>query len=285
MPIDEARRLARTAAERRRTLSAGSGQKLGGTPLLKGTDVRRVIADAAQRRIDVTKGCASGSSESDELVEEASRNGFRTKAEEDDANERAIMEAYIEMIQEDERTKWGSLYVPPSQQNPAGPRGTVYPNAAPPVPVHSRPRRQLVSTTRTLSESEPNSGAKSSDIIDDIPWSCSVCTLENPPTYLCCDACSSERPTPSSLTAQSRLVTKPTTSHTRRDLSKSRSQSSSDVSSSRVLSLKKNALETVAALEQSRSKRPLGWLCHVCGAFMETEWWTCSACGTMKANS
>jgi RNA polymerase subunit RPABC4/transcription elongation factor Spt4 len=26
-------------------------------------------------------------------------------------------------------------------------------------------------------------------------------------------------------------------------------------------------------------------LCHVCGAFMETEWWTCSACGTMKTAS
>lgn len=56
MPIDEARRVARAAAERRRTLAAGSGQRLGGAPVLRGTDMRRVIADAAQRRIDVTKG-------------------------------------------------------------------------------------------------------------------------------------------------------------------------------------------------------------------------------------
>lgn len=277
--MDEARRVARAAAEQRRALSAGSGQKLGGTPLLKGSDVRRVIADAAQRRIDVTKGCASGSSEGEELAEEASRNGFRTKAEEDDANERAIMEAYIEMVQEDERSKWGSLYVPPSQRNPAGPRGNVYPNA-PPIPEHSKPRRQLLSTTRTLNDSPSNEAVVESD---DAQWSCPTCTLDNPPTYLCCDACGSERPSPS-LATQSRLVQNTAPSTTKRSLSKSQ-KTDSDSSHSRVLSFKKDTSETVAAWESSRSKRPLGWLCHVCGAFMETEWWTCSACGTMKVES
>jgi hypothetical protein len=284
MPVDEARRVARAAAERRRTLGAGSGQKLGGAPLLKGSDVRRVIADAAQRRIDVTNGCASGSSEGEKLAEEASRNGFRTKAEEDDANERAIMEAYIEMIQEDERSKWGSLYVPPSQRNPAGPRGSVYPNA-PPIPEHSKPRRQLISTTRTLSDSEPNNTAKNNDDeLDKTQWSCPTCTLNNPSTYLCCDACGSERPA-ALLTTQSRLVQNSAPNTAKRRLSKSQHSVSSDSSSSRVLSFKKDTSEKMAAWENSKSKRPLGWLCHVCGAFMETEWWTCSACGTMKANS
>lgn len=284
IPLDEARRVARAAAERRRTLSAGSGQKLGGAPLLKGSDVRRIIADAAQRRIDVTKGCASGSSEGEKLAEEASRNGFRTKAEEDDANERAIMEAYIEMLQEEERAKWGSLYVPPSQRNPAGPRGNVYPNAPPPIPEHSKPRRQLISTTRTLSDSGPDKAKATNDESVNAQWSCPTCTLDNPPTYLCCDACGSERPAPS-LAAHSRLVQNSASNNTKRSLPKSRNNVPSDSSSSRVLSFRKDTLETVAALENSRSKRPLGWLCHICGAFMETEWWTCSACGTMKANS
>ena len=197
IPLDEARRLARVAAEKRRTLSAGSGQRLGGAPLLKGSDVRKVIADAAQRRIDVTNGCASGSSDSEKLADEASRNGFRTKAEEDDANERAIMQAYIEMIQEDEKEKYGSSYIPPSQANPAGPRSKkVYPTKlrAPPVPTHSKPIRRFASSG-TLSDAFGNSGesAENNKSNDDVPWECQVCTLENPPTYLCCDTCGSEQ--------------------------------------------------------------------------------------------
>ncbi|OKL59568.1 hypothetical protein UA08_05113 [Talaromyces atroroseus] len=291
IPLDEARRLARLAAERRRTLSAGSGQKLGGAPLLRGSDVRKVIADAAQRRIDVTNGCASGSGESEKLAEEASRNGFRTKAEEDDANERAIMQAYIEMIQEDEREKYGSSYVPPSQQNPAGPRSNVYPKSIrpPPVPMNTKPLKRF-SSSGTLSgiASGFEQPVNHKDGKEDDAWSCQICTLENPPTYLCCDACGTERPAPS-LTAQSRLVADPKKASTGRKVSKPRSRLASEVvtdrDASRVLSLKSNTSERIASLERSQVKKPLGWLCHVCGAFMETEWWTCSACGTMKTTS
>lgn len=288
IPLDEARRLARAAAERRRTLSAGSGQKLGGAPLLRGSDVRKVIADAAQRRIDVTNGCASGSGESEKLAEEASRNGFRTKAEEDDANERAIMQAYIEMIQEEEREKYGSSYVPPSQQNPAGPRSNVYPESMrpPPIPSRTKPLKRFASSgtlSGTSSELISERGRE-----DEEPWNCQICTLENPPAYLCCDACGTERPTPS-LTAQSRLVADSRRVSTKRETSKPRSRLASEAlannDASRVLSFKSDTSEKIAGLERSSAKKPLGWLCHVCGAFMETEWWTCSACGTMKAAS
>src|SRR5438094_562187 len=57
IPYDEARRIARAAAEKRRTLGAGSGQRLGGAPVRVGQDIRKVIADAAERRTRVTKGC------------------------------------------------------------------------------------------------------------------------------------------------------------------------------------------------------------------------------------
>ena len=49
VPREEAQRLARAAAEKRRVLQAGSGQRLGGAPIRPGQDVRRVIADAAER--------------------------------------------------------------------------------------------------------------------------------------------------------------------------------------------------------------------------------------------
>lgn len=253
---------------------------------MKGSDVRKIIADAAQRRIDVTKGCASGSSDSEKLADEAFRNGFRTKAEEDDANQRAIMQAYIELIQEEEKEKYGSSYVPPSQENPAGPRGNVYPRRVrmPTMPTKSNPLKRFADT-RTVSDVPV---APETDLLDDdesheTSWNCQICTLENPPTYLCCDACGVERPAPS-LTARSRLV-KDNISSTKKNVSKSRSRLASAIDASRVVSFKGDTIEKIASIEQSRSKKPLGWVCHGCSAFMETEWWTCSACGTMKTVS
>lgn len=34
-----------------------------------------------------------------------------------------------------------------------------------------------------------------------------------------------------------------------------------------------------------QGETPLGWVCIVCGTFMENQWWTCSQCGSMKATS
>lgn len=258
---------------------------------MKGSDVRKIIADAAQRRIEVTEGCASGSNDSEKLAEEASRNGFSTKAEEDDADERAIMQVYIEMIQEEEREKYGSSYVPPSQENPAGPRRNVYPKKVrlPSMPVQMKPLRRFASSG-TLSGSPSGSGQTSPnrELGEERPWNCQICTLENPPEYLCCDACGTERPA-SALTSQSRLVrTSSREDLTKKETSKPRSRLAFEVitgDASRVLSFKGKTSEAIAGLEDKRAKKPLGWLCHVCGAFMETEWWTCSACGTMKSAS
>ena len=74
------RRLARTQAEKRKqqgTLSAGSGQKLGGTPLHAGRDVRQVIADQVTRRNKADKGCGSNRKDADQLSQQASSNTFK----------------------------------------------------------------------------------------------------------------------------------------------------------------------------------------------------------------
>ncbi|OXV05671.1 hypothetical protein Egran_06561 [Elaphomyces granulatus] len=276
IPFDEARRLARVAAERRRTLTAGSGQRLGGTPILQGTDVRKVIANAAQRRIDVTKGCASGSSEGERLAEETSKNGFRTKAEEDDANEQAIMQAYIEMIQDEEREKYGPSYIPPSEENPAGPRTTL-----------SRPIPAL--DERKFLPDPPSS--EHDGIIDlttdnhpvDETWACAICTLENPPNYLCCDACGAEAPPPLSQPKRLKSGLDPAVRSPEDRTSKPINRPVPQTSSGpKTLKFRNNAAENLAALERNTPKRPLGWICHVCGTFTETEWWTCASCGTMK---
>ena len=267
MPIEEARRLARAAAEQRRKLSAGSGRRLGGAPVLRGTDMRRVIADAAQRRIEVTNGCASGRDDTNDLAEEASRNGFRTKAEEDDANEQAITQAYIELIQQEERERYGPSYIPPSESNPGGPRSFMSP---PPIPESTRPS----SSSQAPLSPEPTDLISDSSAYEN-PWTCPTCTLENPPDFLCCDVCAAERPRPSNPRSISEPV--PPRNKNKRPLSESTSKPSFKNHTS--------AVQSLADLDKNAQKRPLGWVCQSCKSFMQTEFWTCSNCGLMKSSS
>jgi hypothetical protein len=269
MPIHEARRQARAAAERRRVLSAGSGQRLGGAPVLRGTDMRRVIADAAQRRIDVTEGCASGAENSNELAEEASRNGFRTKAEEDDANEQAIMQAYIDLIEQEERERYGPSYIPPCQGNPAGPRPTL----SPPVPESTRPTAPP--------QPQESIGLMSDNSLYEVPWTCPTCTLENPANFLCCDACATERPRPSNTRSVSGPATISSSSGTQNRNKRRLSHSAGQT----TFKNRTRAVESLAALERNAPKRSIGWICPFCETFMETEWWSCSNCGTVKPSS
>ena len=108
-PPDEMRRRARANAEKRHAqnkLSKGSGQRLGGTPLhLSGGDVRQIIVDQVTRRNTINKGCGSGRSDAVKLSDQAANNTFKTKAEEDDANNRAIAQALYELMEQEEERK------------------------------------------------------------------------------------------------------------------------------------------------------------------------------------
>ncbi|KAJ5115244.1 hypothetical protein NUU61_001003 [Penicillium alfredii] len=288
IPLDEARRRARAAAEQRRVLTKNSGRKLGGAPVLRGTDMRKVRADAAQRRIEVTQGCASGTDRSAELAEEASRNGFRTKAEEDDANEQAILQAFIELIQEEERERYGSSYVPPSQENPAGPRtrGSRTPSPAPSQSTSTQPpAAPPADSFEALDLTADNSSYETS-------WTCPTCTLENPSNFLCCDVCAAERPPPSSTKSTSGPAPTPSTStkprvQNKRPRAEGPGNENDETTPRDTFAFKNRtpALDSLASLNRDVNKRPLGWVCNTCGAFMETQWWTCSGCGKMKESS
>lgn len=108
-PVHEMRRLARASAEKRQAqkkLSKSSGQRLGGTPLhLYGGDVRKVIADQVLRRNTIDKGCASGRGDAIKLADQSADHVFKTKADEDDANSRAIAQALYELMEEEEERK------------------------------------------------------------------------------------------------------------------------------------------------------------------------------------
>ena len=108
-PTHEIRRLARQNAENDRLSRNASNQRrgvrLGGSRILPGQDPRKVIADAVERRNAIDKGCASGSAEADRLSTQTATQSTRTQSSEDDANDRAIAEALLELMEEEELQK------------------------------------------------------------------------------------------------------------------------------------------------------------------------------------
>ncbi|KAK3354637.1 WLM domain-containing protein [Neurospora tetraspora] len=336
IPMHEARRLAREQAEKRKvqtTLSAGSGQRLGGARPRPGEDIRRVIVEAVERRNKTLKGCGVkdtgdeglGEYEIRRIEEQATRNGFRSQAEEDEANEAAIAQALWELVQEDEKKKFGSGYVEPSREFPAGSQGAFQQieekgggSAAssssaqpPPIPHHTKPTTIISSRPPPSVSSKPEPSNEPST-----GWACNICTLHNPDTFLCCDACGTERPLRTSTTTTAPIPKKNTTGTS----SSSSSRSAGKRPSSSVVDLTKSPpsirtrpsqpsshirtgsgsgsgpnkdKEKAKAILQAQAEAEAArrkvlheiWQCSFCGTRLEKQWWTCSTCGKMKDSS
>ncbi|KAF8865284.1 WLM-domain-containing protein [Acephala macrosclerotiorum] len=290
---DEARRIARNAAEKRRTLNAGSGQKLGGRPVPVGTDIRRVIVDAIERRSTVLKGCGAGGEKSDQeikdLADEATQNGFRTKAEMDEANERAIAQALWELVQEDEKKEYGANYIPPTQANPTGngggdvgPSGSIKREApsSPPVPVRSkpppvrqhpnRPVSRLVTENAAKTAKKPKVLPSRSAIPPAIPSSSkpSIPSAPNPPSpepYLSgwtCPVCTLHNPI-------GFLACDACTSERPPEVTR------------KIAGVERKKVVT----SQPTDVSPQTWNCPRCSTIMGQKWWTCATCGKMKESS
>ncbi|KAI0198278.1 WLM domain-containing protein [Astrocystis sublimbata] len=265
LPMDEARRLARASAERRRTLGAGSGRRLGGAAPRPGQDIRKVIADSVEQRNRTLRGCANDNQTQDQIIEiadTATRNGFRTKAEEDAANEAAIAQALWELVQEEEKAKKGSAYRPPTadigtNQDYVGFYGSGQGPNANVQPSTSRPAAQRQEATGT--------------------WACSVCTLSNPLNYLCCDACGTER---GERTAPKRQAVIDLTGPDDRHVKKSTSTSSSSSASKG-----KEPRKAPPRPQPKISSTSSTWACHFCGRVRESQWWSCDLCGAIKTSS
>jgi hypothetical protein len=297
VPRDEARRIARAAAEKRRTLYAGSGQKLGGRPVAAGTDIRTVIVDAIERRNTVLKGCGSdrtNEKEKRDLADAATKSGFRTKAEEDEANDRAIAQALWELVQEDEKEKYGDSYVPPTAANPTGNGGgNVGPgqpikedspsNAsaapppirakAPPVRQHpDRPVSRLVSEQatkkrpRTIPKKSDNYATSSTAAPSLAPRPATVAAPDPPSPQQdlngwTCPVCTLHNP-------RNFLACDACTSKRPPEITKQ----IADADRKKVTTTKPPGLAET-------------WRCSRCSTMMEDKWWTCSTCGKLKDRS
>jgi len=299
IPLHEAKRRARAAAEKRRTLTAGSGQKLGGSGIMRGQNPRAVIAAAAEKRMKIERGCASNTETGRKVAREEAikKEKVTTTQAEHDEDEEAILQAYIDMIQEEEREQLGDSYIPPSEANPAGMRGMTSPpgirsSMVPPVSPHSliEQQRQIEQNLQRNRDNAPETSTsakapprerkpqpppprKLSPIEADLPetWTCEICTLVNPLQFLTCDACTTERPETYAKAARASV----SSSHnSRREIPN-------------ALKPRLKVAESLAKLDKQaeyKKSQPIGWGCR-CGNWMEQQWWTCSACGRMKASS
>ncbi|PTB55399.1 hypothetical protein M431DRAFT_83533 [Trichoderma harzianum CBS 226.95] len=265
LPTHEVQRLARAAAEKRKAheqLSRGSGQRLGGgdisRPPRPGRNLRQAAAAAAEKRTKALEGCATDKLSDNEIriiADTASKNGFRTQAEEDEANDLAIAQALWEMAQEDEMSNAGGSYVTSS---PAEKIMTSNGNKTRP-PVPPRPREERF-------------------------WICSVCTLHNPQDFLCCDACGVERGEatlhvpatprqPGPRPAVIDLTDSPPKKKTKgRETLQTAQRPPASTSAS-------------GAVSAPAPAPPPTWRCEFCATEMERQWWTCFTCGQMKFNS
>ena len=285
IPPREARRLALQAAERRQKqpVGTGPGKRLGGIGPRPGDDIRRVIAHAAERRSSTLEGCGTdrlSDVQIHQISETATRNGFRTQAEEDEANEVAIAQALLELVREDEKARLGDAYLPPSsggvENYDKRTEAEDLNSQAPPIPRTSRDVQDGSSTI----------------------WVCGVCTLHNPANFLCCDACGSERPTSTlstranadEMSLRSPPLVQETLQSPRRGKGVSKNQPetidlttgpdfppTSPTTSSKVASKVSHATKATSTVDI--------WQCSFCGQIMERQWWTCSTCGRMKDNS
>ncbi|EXJ78337.1 hypothetical protein A1O3_09498 [Capronia epimyces CBS 606.96] len=323
IPMSEIKRQARAAAERRRDLARGSGQKLGGQGILRGQNAREIIAAAAEKRLRIERGCGSVSDKAGQMAQEEARKEktTTTKAERENENDAALMQAFIDLIQEEESQLYGKDYFPPSQENPAGVKGTSSPpgvrTSLQPAPVDIKSlREQQVQIERQLqrtrvpkaqpekgqkpeAESKPKSTQPPSDaslLTTSQPqpppretWTCEICTLINPIQHLMCDACGTERPEIYSYPRPSSPLEEQTSSTSSSNQTRSAAGKSYIRTTHAALQPRLPAAESLARIEsQARAKtqaKPMGWLCGACGNWMESQWWTCAACGRMKASS
>ncbi|KAF2118485.1 WLM domain-containing protein [Lophiotrema nucula] len=325
IPLDEMRRQARIAAEKRqKTANQNSGgHRLGGSKVSRGIDMRKVIADAATRRNSITEGCASGADNAGRLNRQAEQGGFRTKAEEDDANDMAIAQALQELMEEEEMARLEQLCAPNGGGGLAWDRenGLQF-DSNPPSRTQSpgldwTPENGLsFSPTPSSSRGPPRNsqGRPISRLVMD--------NLSNP---------SNARPK-STIRPPSRLISQEEEDYRNKNLPPSPPQPTPppvssdptkwvcpqctllnplDFLSCDACGLEQppqpipqnkrygpshlpqilpkpppaSGLRGPSATPFEPAKGRIGWNCLNCGTFMENQWWTCTLCGEMKLES
>ncbi|RVX72494.1 hypothetical protein B0A52_03684 [Exophiala mesophila] len=321
VPMVEVRRRARAAAEERAIRTKNSGTRLGGQGIVRGQDVRDIIARAAEQRIAINRGCANDTDQGKAIARgTASKGGnvSRTQAEREDENEAAWIQAMIELVREDDAAAFGD-------------DSTMTPETASASSTSSRSgnldakrlRQEQLEIERNLQrQSRPSTNPNPSNGPYNRPpppppsrtppqpqhqpqtWTCDICTLINPIDHLICGACETQPPDRNIIISSSDSGSDNNTSTNSKSNLNDRNPNSSNRggnnSSSKNISTNKpprhpslqprlNAHDSLARIEseaaRKRDAKPIGWECTNCHNWMEQMWWTCANCGTMKSSS
>ncbi|KAF2482597.1 WLM domain-containing protein [Neohortaea acidophila] len=316
-PPHEMRRLARASAEKRQAqnkLTKGSGQRLGGTPLhLQGGDVRKIITDQVTRRNTINKGCGSTRADAIQISDDNSNNTFKTKAEEDDANNRAISQALYDLIEEEEDRKLQGTFSAAPTDGGLGwdPANGLYDSktgtdAAPPIPIDSKPapNRPPSQNSRTIPRKRLPTDPSLPSTPPPLPAPASAppqeATRPPPPLIDLTDPSS-----PTTTTTTTTTTTNPNPPPSTTDWAcrictcinplqflacdacgterppRVGEPSHKAKANTAPPPTKTNSMPTLSSVQP----QSLGWNCAGCGAFMEHKWWTCSACGRLKESS
>ncbi|KAI1485310.1 WLM domain-containing protein [Biscogniauxia mediterranea] len=280
IPRLEARRLARAEAERRRNqyIQSGSGQRLGGKAPHRARDMRSAIADATERRIRSLQGCANDNQSPEKIrhiAETTSKNGFKTQAEEDEANEVAITQALMELIQEEEDAKRRNTYAQPNTDSSreGGSRKSTL----------ARSRNEQPAIRRWTENPDPFQDARTIDLttpaVPTVPstWTCHMCTLINSGTSLACEVCDTKR---EQRTARPGNQAEGSSNRERTTIDLTRS----DPQPTRRASASAGPSRS-AASSRTSNPVPKTWRCHECGRIREHTWWSCDICGAIKRSS
>lgn len=285
IPMHEMRRRARVAAEQRAFRNKNSGSKLGGVGILRGQDVREVIAAAAEKRAKVERGCANGTEEGRKIAQGTVGKGgqvITTRAEQEDENEAAWIQAMIELVQEEDAKLLGKEYVGPMEASPTGVKAGDMSTKT--LREEQANIEQSIKLKQTEAFKAPVQTAALTMTPEPDPdtWTCEICTLINPIEHLMCGACDVERPSSYSPPAK-----RPAGPRSR----VSRSTAPTVPSTSKkhpAFQPRLSAHDSIARIDSQAARKadkPLGWTCHSCGNWMEEMWWTCASCGQMKASS
>ena len=334
VPVDEARRRAKATAlerQKQKTLRKDPGYRLGGSaPTLgsRGQNVRDAIVDAIQRRGKNEKGtggCGTGNRSFERAAEDALKNGFRTKAEMDDANDSAIAAALIDLMeQEEERVIQGLPAHPAVPPLPSDPFPRAPPASGSSVPSRARPQPPSRKSSSDGLIWDPENGLQLAPPRTPTPPRSAPPVPSHPKPLPSAPGfaprTSSLRPPRAQLNSQgrpvSRLVQEAEANNRRpQQLSQSAPTSVIDLTSSSppssshgdrwecgtctLLNSAGNSNCEACDAPNANHNKPadsmtshhapwsgaMGWNCWNCGTFMENEWWTCSLCGSMKAES
>lgn len=314
IPLEEMRRQARSAAEKRKagTSSNVGGHWLGGgAPTARGAGMRKVIADAASKRQSMVEGCASGRLDVGRLVNQQGQDGFRTTAEQDDANDEVIARALQDLMYEEEMQRLGaptggggltwnaqsglSFDSNPSSRSssPAsvGRRSSSIRQASQPYPTQERPAsRVVIDLTQSLPSPHTKPMRTPSRLISaeeailrngqSLPTASSLAINDSiDPNNWTCPQCTLHNPLDYLLCGACGLEQPP------QPIPQHKRFGPTHTDFSLPKPPPQSNLRGQGATPFEPANGRIGWNCLECGTFMEREWWTCSLCGTMRLDS